>query len=93
MWGMILSAKNIINAPNDIPKIAIPVEEKLMLSGINSKKDIASITPPAKASILNMNFFEGSFIIPTREPMTGPKTEIAKIVNKVFILPLFMYIL
>jgi hypothetical protein len=43
-----------------------------MLAGISSRKEIASITPAANESMLNMKPSEGFFRIPINEPIIGP---------------------
>jgi len=63
----------MIIAPIRMPKQQSQVEESLMLSGIKFKKEIASITPAAKASILYINKLEGFLITPINEPMIGAR--------------------
>jgi hypothetical protein len=69
----------MIIVPIIIPKIQMKIEDDSMLFGINSKNEMDNITPPAKASILNINLSEGFLIIPINDPMMGPRTEIIKI--------------
>ena len=73
---------NIRIDPKINPLVEIQIDESSILLGINSKKEIANITPPANASILYINLFDGFFRTPIKEPITGPKTEIATIINK-----------
>ncbi len=79
MCGMILSTKYIIRAPINMPMQHSQTDERLILSGISFRKDIASITPAANASMLYIIRLEGLFITPIREPRIGPK----KLINKI----------
>jgi len=77
-WGISLSIRYINNAPKATPIVVIKIDEKDILCGIRLRKEMANITPAAKASILNMNFLEGYFIIPNMAPTIGPIIEIIK---------------
>lgn len=63
--------------------------------GINSKNDAASITPAAKASMLNIKRLKGTFITPINEPIIGPIIAIYcnnYNINKGFISRLFVFL-
>jgi hypothetical protein len=64
-----------------IPKMHNHTEERLILSGIKVKNEIASITPAAKDSILYTNKSDGLFITPIKEPIKGPATAISRIIK------------
>lgn len=68
---MSLSTAYIISAPMIIPKQQNHIEENLMLSGMSLRKDMASITPAANASMLYIMMWEGFLRTPISEPMIG----------------------
>jgi hypothetical protein len=82
MCGIILSRPNMTREPRTIPITDISGEEMARLSGMSSRKEMASMTPAAKQSILQIYPKEGIFIMPIAEPITGPKTAIITIQNK-----------
>lgn len=55
-----------------MPMLHSHSEDNWMLSGINSKKEIANITPAANASMLYIKISDGFFRTPINEPITGP---------------------
>jgi len=81
MCGIILSTAYIAIVPIMIPngEYASMTDESMMLSGISSRNDIASMTPAAKASILYMKKSDGFFNTPIREPIIGPAIVIRSI--------------
>ena len=65
-----------------------------MLSGISSKNEMASITPAAKDSILNMNLSEGFLNTPINDPISGPAMliKIIVIIGCISVILLFGYL-
>jgi len=65
--------------PNTRPPMVIAGDEIFKLSGISSRKEMASMTPAAKQSMLQIYPKVGIFRTPIAEPIIGPETDKATI--------------
>ena len=75
--GSIPSSAAMVSTPMASPA-AVPARPHLArLSGSSSRKEIASIAPPAKASIPPVSRRPGGKATPNPEPITGPATATA----------------
>ena len=72
--GITLSRPYITIAPMINPKTHICHDESAMLSGMSSRNDMAIMMPAENAIILFIKDFDGSLIMPIREPIIGPAT-------------------
>jgi len=82
-FDILSSISDIKHMPSISPQAQAAGEERDMLSGISSRKDRASIVPPAKESAVCIIFSDRARKIPRNEPMNGPATAKNKI-NGIF---------